>query len=35
MFRESYFDNDDLVIIYEQMDISLRYASLVNQETRR
>jgi hypothetical protein len=29
--RESYFDNDDLVIIYEQMDISLRYVTSILQ----
>jgi hypothetical protein len=29
--RESYFDHDDLVIIYEQMDISLRYVTSILQ----
>jgi hypothetical protein len=29
--RESYFDNDDLVIIYEQMDISLRHVTSILQ----
>lgn len=29
--RESYFDSDDLVIIYEQMDISLRSVTSILQ----